>query len=104
MCKRAVLVAILVLAVGAAVSAVPGVLVPTFNGNGLATTDFAIAGVGNFHVATAVAVDSRNRPVAVGRTTAGPDITIYDVAIARYNADGTPDTTFNRTGKVIQDF
>src|SRR3954470_7147934 len=100
---RAILAAALVVCASAALFAVPGVLDTTFNGTGLATTDFAVAGIGSYHVGTAVAVDSQRRTVAVGLTTAGPGLTIYDVGLARYNADGTPDGTFGTSGKVIYD-
>jgi uncharacterized delta-60 repeat protein len=100
---RGIVAAAFIMCASAALFAVPGLLDTSFNGTGLATTDFAIAGIGNWHSATAVAVDSQRRTVAVGLTTAGSGTTIYDVAIARYNADGTSDTSFHGTGKLIYD-
>ena len=71
---------------------------PTFSSDGLQTTDF---GSGRNDTARAVAVQSDGKIVAAGySTSAGHN----DVAVARYNADGTLDTTFNGTGKVTSDF
>lgn len=74
----------------------PGSLDLSFNGTGQRTTDFVVGDdYGN-----AVAVQADGRIVVVGFATIGTDT---DFAVARYNSDGTPDTTFNATGKVLTD-
>jgi uncharacterized delta-60 repeat protein len=76
---------------GAAVAA-PGALDPTFGAGGLVTTDF-----GGFDSAQALAIQSDGKIVAAG--SAGGDF-----ALARYNADGSLDSTFGSSGKVTTDF
>ena len=61
-------------------------------GDGKITTDFG--GTGDAH---AVAIQSDGRIVAAG---GGPG----DFAVARYNADGSLDTSFDADGKVTTDF
>ena len=73
-----------------------GSLDTSFGTNGFVTTDF-----GNWDVATAVAVDQFGRIVVAGWTIA---LGSTDFAVARYNSDGSLDTTFNTTGKKIFDF
>ena len=66
-------------------------------GTGRVLTDFA-----NWSDSAAgVAIQSDGKIVVAG--TAGNGVT-SDFAVARYNADGSPDTTFNGTGKVITSF
>lgn len=62
-----------------------------------ATTGFRIETSAGFSssVFHAVAVDSSDRIVAVGSATAGA---LPGIFIARYNSDGTPDTTFDSDG------
>lgn len=74
----------------------PGSLDFSFNGTGLRTTDF----VGGDDYGNAVAVQADGRIVVVGFATVGTDT---DFAVARYNSDGTLDTTFNGTGRVLTD-
>jgi len=71
-----------------------GSLDTTFDGDGIVETDFS----GN-DVAFAVAIQSDGKIVAVGRD----DFIDSDFAIARYNADGSLDTTFDGDGKVTTD-
>ena len=101
--KLTVVLAFIIIA-GAGLSAVPGLLDFSFNGTGIAITDFAIAGIGNYHDAAGITTDRSGRTVVAGLTTAGVSLTLYEAAISRYNADGSLDTTFNGTGKVIHDF
>jgi uncharacterized delta-60 repeat protein len=77
---------------------VDGSLDTTFDGDGKVTTDFA----GDFHQARAVAIQGDGKIVAVGNASAlgFP----ADFALARYNADGSLDTTFDGDGKVTTDF
>jgi uncharacterized delta-60 repeat protein len=66
-----------------------------FGDNGRVLTDF-----GNTDVATAVAIDSSGKIVVAGYSSSN----VVDFAVARYNPDGTPDNTFNSTGKVLTNF
>jgi uncharacterized delta-60 repeat protein len=77
---------------GAAVAA-PGALDPSFGTGGLVTTEF-----GGSDSASAVAVEPDGRIVAAGTDGAG------DFALARYNANGSLDTSFGSGGKVTTDF
>jgi uncharacterized delta-60 repeat protein len=66
-------------------------------GDGLVTVDFG----GGDSDLNALAVTSTGKIIAVGKTEANGTA---DWAIARLNADGTPDTTFDADGKVVTDF
>jgi uncharacterized delta-60 repeat protein len=70
-----------------------------FGDNGRVLTDFS--GTGSTEEAFAVAIDSIGRIVVAGYSGSNVDV---DFAVARYNPDGTPDTTFNSTGKVLTNF
>ncbi len=72
----------------------------TFGTDGRVTTDFGT----NDDNANAVAIQSDGKIVAAGaagEAAAGDD---QDFALARYNTDGTLDTTFGTGGKVTTDF
>jgi uncharacterized delta-60 repeat protein len=72
-----------------------GALDTTFSGDGRQITNF-----GGADQAYAVALQSNGRIVVVGtKLTAG----LLDVALVRYNVNGSLDTTFNGTGKRILD-
>lgn len=71
-----------------------GSLDTTFNGTGKVTT---VLGTGN-DIAYSVAIQSDGRIVVAGKTQISGN---YRFAVVRYNADGSLDTTFNGTGKVI---
>jgi uncharacterized delta-60 repeat protein len=79
----------LVLAIANPAAAPPGDLDPTFDGDGKVTTDF----LGDDE-ALAVAIQGDGKIVAAGRSGGN------DFALARYNADGALDTTFDTDGKV----
>lgn len=70
-----------------------GALDPTFDGDGKVVTSFT----GTFSVAQAVAVQVDGRIVVAGNDFNGVN---YDFALARYNSDGSLDTTFDTDGKV----
>lgn len=70
-----------------------GTLDTTFNATGKVTTAFA----GFDDIAYSVAIQSDGKIVAAGYSYDG---TKENFAVARYNSDGTLDTTFNGTGKV----
>ncbi len=71
-----------------------GSLDATFSGK--VTTDF-----GGSDGASAVAIQPNGKIVAVGGTFSGA---VTDFALARYNPNGSLDTTFSGDGKVITDF
>jgi uncharacterized delta-60 repeat protein len=75
-----------------------GSLDPTFGSGGKVTTDFA----GGLDLANAVAIQADGKIVAAGLTQSAT--TGGDFALARYNSDGTLDTTFGIGGKVTTDF
>ncbi|MBI4319572.1 MAG: hypothetical protein HY675_13875 [Chloroflexi bacterium] len=75
-----------------------GALNNTFGIGGLVRTDF---GPGTIAEANAAAVQPDGKIVVVGlRRFLGNT----DIAIARYNADGTPDQTFGADGKNVESF
>ena len=81
-----------------------GSLDTTFGGgDGKVTTDL---GVGETDAALAVALQTDGKIVAAGyvRNLFPDPLGPSDFAVARYNADGTPDMTFGAGGKVTTDF
>ncbi|CAM3766718.1 delta-60 repeat domain-containing protein [Nocardiopsis gilva] len=78
------------------VQAAPGDLDTSFGGDGKVTTPFGA----NFSVANAVAY-SGDKVIVAGRV--GDAIT-GDFGLARYNADGSPDTGFGTGGLVTMNF
>ena len=68
-----------------------GSLDKSFNGTGKVITSIGP------NVAYSVAIEGDGKIVLAGYGT-GSD---YDFAVVRYNSDGSPDTSFNGTGKVI---
>lgn len=74
-----------------------GTLDTSFNGTGKVTTAFSS---GSSDIAYSVAVQPDGKIVAAGSTFSGSN---SDFALARYNANGTPDTSFNLTGIVTTD-
>jgi uncharacterized delta-60 repeat protein len=81
-----------------------GVLDPSFGRGGLVLTDF----LGDNDVARALALQSDGKLVAAGEAAGSKSVIGTplgtDFALARYNANGTLDTTFGAGGKVITDF
>jgi len=73
-----------------------GSLDTSFNGTGKATADFSKLDYGR-----SVAVQREGKIVVAGDAEHGDGRTF---AVARFNANGTPDMSFNKTGKVITDF
>jgi uncharacterized delta-60 repeat protein len=76
-----------------------GALDMTFSGDGKQTTDFLF---GADDEANDVAIQASGRIVAVGTAFGGP--TGYDFALARYNANGTLDTSFSTDGRKRTNF
>jgi uncharacterized delta-60 repeat protein len=73
-----------------------GSLDTSFDADGKVTTDF-----GSFDQALRVAIQPDGRIVAAG--TSG-DLSLLDFALARYNRDGSLDTSFDADGTVTTDF
>lgn len=73
-----------------------GTLDATFDGDGWVTTDF-----GRFDTAEDVVVQADGKIIAVGTTDSGA---VRDMAVARYNPDGSLDGTFDGDGMVTVDF
>ena len=75
-----------------------GSLDTTFSGDGRLTTHF-----GGLEEALGITIQGDGRIVVVGQKCSSPDW-ICDVAIARYNTNGSLDTTFSTDGKLTTDF
>ncbi len=71
-----------------------GTIDNTFGTNGIVTTDFE----SNFDHVRAVAIQPDGKIVAAGFSSKNQNI---DFTVARYNSDGTLDTSFGMEGKVI---
>ena len=72
-----------------------GSLDTSFNSTGKVTTGF---GGNSFDVGNAVKIQSDGKIVVAGQSNFNGN---FDVAVVRYNADGTLDTSFNGTGKAL---
>ncbi|MEI6199977.1 MAG: hypothetical protein WCP83_08585, partial [Actinomycetota bacterium] len=68
------------------------------NGNGKITTDI---GTNSGDNATAIAIQSNGKIIVAGDTYLSSS---SDIALVRYNTDGSIDTTFGTNGKVTTDF
>jgi len=77
-----------------------GTLDTTFHGDGMVNTGF---GSGRIDVATDLAIASGGKLVVVGSTCDGSEENC-NFAIARFNPNGSLDTTFSADGKVTTDF
>ena len=75
---------------------IDGSLDTTFSGDGKQTSDF----VGDHDEVYAIAIQADGKIVVAGRSRNGN----YDFALARYNSDGTLDTSFDGDGKVTTAF
>jgi uncharacterized delta-60 repeat protein len=80
--------------------AADGDLDPTFGTGGQVQTDFNHS----TDIANAVALQADGKLVVVGQTYTNNDYTGEDFAVARYNSNGSLDTTFGTNGKVTTDF
>ena len=74
----------------------PGSLDPTFGSGGIAVTPIG----GSNEAAEEIAVQSDGKLVTVGQSYNGSN---YDIALARYNTDGSLDITFGTNGKLTID-
>ena len=77
-----------------------GALDSTFGTNGKVTTNF----FGEDATLTRLALQSDNKIVACGWDGMGNNLATENFALARYNADGSLDSTFGTGGKVTTDF
>ncbi len=82
-----------------------GLLDTSFNGTGMATVDFKVGGSsGESDTTSAVVVQPDDKIVVVGSaqlpSTSNSNGTPSDLAVARLNANGTLDTSFNGNGLV----
>jgi uncharacterized delta-60 repeat protein len=77
-----------------------GDLDSTFGNGGVVMTDFNTS----TDLANAVALQPDGKLVVAGTTYVGNDFSDEDFAIARYNPDGSLDTSFGTNGKVTTDF
>jgi uncharacterized delta-60 repeat protein len=96
--RTAVILAASALTIAIAIpgSAAPGDLDPTFDGDGKVITQIA-----EDDGARGVAIQADGKIVAAGSATASGNL---DFALARYNTDGSLDTSFDGDGKVTTDF
>src|SRR5262249_34799724 len=74
-----------------------GSLDTAFGNRGLVTTDFVVS----IDLLYALAIQPDGKIVAVGQIQSGPNASTDVIALARYNANGSLDTTFDNDGKVI---
>lgn len=81
------------------VFAVAGGLDPTFGIGGLVTTDFSDNSI---DLGAAIVVQADGKMVVAGNSDQG-SATRWDIAAARYNADGSLDLSFGVGGKVLID-
>lgn len=87
---------------GAAADITPG---DSFGTTGKVTTDFSVSIFTFPAVAFDVALQSDGKIVAAGKAMGGGAPTSsLDFALARYNADGTPDVMFGINGRLTLDF
>ncbi|HYE16313.1 MAG TPA: hypothetical protein VD968_17880 [Pyrinomonadaceae bacterium] len=79
-----------------------GTLDTAFGGDGIVTTDF----FNSFDYARALAIQPDGKIVVAGYADlpSSECCFSYDFALARYNSDGTLDTTFDGDGKLTTDF
>jgi len=90
----------LLFALGQSALAADGDLDPSFGSGGKVMTDFN----NSTDIANAVATQADGKFIVVGTTYTNNDYTGEDFALARYNANGTLDTSFGVQGKVKTDF
>lgn len=97
--SAAFLALVLLATLAGSAQAAPGDLDPSFGTGGLVTTDFG--GRGDFGLAVALQPDGKI--VAAGNSSA---VGVFSVnfALARYNADGSLDSTFGTGGTVLTSF
>jgi uncharacterized delta-60 repeat protein len=93
-------VTLALLALAGIAHAAPGGLDPSFGSGGRVVTDFNLS----TDIANAIALQADGKLVVVGTTYTNNDYSDEDFAIARYNPDGSLDTSFGTNGRVTTDF
>jgi uncharacterized delta-60 repeat protein len=88
----------LLIVVPSPVRAADGDLDTTFGSGGIVITDF-----GGYDFASALALQSDGKILAAGTTRSGGPSGSSNFALARYNSDGSLDTTFGTGGRVTTD-
>ena len=78
-----------------------GSLDTNFGTNGVVTTKIAGSNFMEFDYVNSIAIQSDGKIIAAGASYIGDH---SDFALARYNSDGSLDTTFDTDGKVTTDF
>lgn len=76
---------------------VDGSLDTTFGNGGIVTTTFSSGSAATNDFANAIAIDGNGRIVVVGDSSGGNSA---DVVVARYNTDGSLDTSFDGDGRM----
>jgi len=79
-----------------------GTLDPTFGDGGKVTTDFPTPGSYDAASSVVTAIQGDGKIVVAGTSDQGT--TRWDLTLARYNTDGSLDTSFGSGGKVTTDF
>ena len=85
-------------------------LLERYNTNGTLDTTFGADGTVKTDISTGddfaenLVVDAAGRIILVGESTSPTSPTFTDIALARYHADGTPDTSFATNGILTADF
>lgn len=92
--RRFALVILLILVISGMLSASPGDLDVTFGGTGFVRTGFGSGD--DFGYCTAVQPDGKL--IVAGMSKDGES---YESSLLRYNSDGSPDASFNGSGKII---
>jgi len=81
----------------------PGTLDASFGTGGVVVTDFEYSGSSTYLEINAMAIQSDGKIVVAGYID-NEDNNTEDFIVARYNVDGTVDTTFGTNGMAITDF
>jgi len=76
-----------------------GTLDASFGTNGKVLTDFS----NGYDIAKSAVLQSDGKLLVVGNTATGPFFDESDIVVARYNLDGSLDTTFGNGGKAVID-
>jgi uncharacterized delta-60 repeat protein len=79
-----------------------GSLDTSFSGDGLQTTDFGTPFLGTIDRASGMALQGNGKTVVVGTSFSSPDYD-HNFALARYNANGSLDTSFSGDGRQTTD-
>lgn len=78
-----------------------GVLDPTFGTNGtVVVPDLYIAATFTYGIKAQIALQPNGKIVVSGHINTNPTLLTPNVRVLRFNADGTPDTSFGTNGRV----